>query len=161
METQFNFESIRNKIKESEREALVLLSNQAQNYFSESFKTQSFDGQPWEEVKRRIPGTPEYKYPKTKGLQRRTQPILIGAGNKKRGGTLRRAVSSMAKTAEISTSGGGGISKLRMIVDLDYAKVHNEGEGHNPKRQFIGQTQQLTRMQHDKVEQIFNKVWKK
>ena len=129
------------------------MSNQAQNYFLSSFKNQGFDGQQWQEVKRRTPGTPEYKYPKTKGLQRRTSPILTGAGYRIRGGTLRRAVSSMARTSEISQN------KLRMIVDLPYANILNEGGKNMPKRQFVGQTSELTKMQHDKIEDIFKRVW--
>lgn len=153
METGFNFGIVKKNVSQSQREAFVLLSNQAQNYFLSSFKNQGFDGQQWQEVKRRTPGTPEYKYPKTKGLQRRTSPILTGAGYRIRGGTLRRAVSSMARTSEISQN------KLRMIVDLPYANILNEGGKNMPKRQFVGQTSELTKMQHDKIEDIFKRVW--
>jgi hypothetical protein len=161
MNKKFNFEQVKIKIRESEREALVLLSNQAQNYFLDSFAKQGWDGQQWQEVKRRQPGTPEYKYPAKKGLQRRTNPILTGSGYKTRGGTLRRAVSNMARTSEISPSAGGGVSNLRMIVDLPYAEILNEGGKNMPKREYVGQTTELTRMQHDKIEQIFKKVWEK
>jgi len=160
MSTKFNFEEVIKRLQAAERETLVLLSNQAQNYFLSSFKNQGFDGKPWQEVQRRIEGTNAYKYPKTKGLQRRTSPILVGAGFKIRGGTLRRAVSSMADTAQITTSGGGGTSKLRMVVDLDYAKYNNEGGGHLPKRQFVGQTAQLTEMQLAKIKEITKRIFK-
>ena len=160
MSDKFNFEEIAKRLQTAERETLVLLSNQAQNYFLSSFKNQSFDGKPWQEVQRRTEGTNAYKYPKTKGLQRRTSPILVGAGFKIRGGTLRRAVSSMADTAQITTSGGGGTSKLRMVVDLDYAKYNNEGGGHLPKRQFVGQTAQLTEMQLAKIKEITKRIFK-
>jgi hypothetical protein len=161
MSTQFNFEHVKIKIKETEREALVLLTNQAQNYFLDSFAKQGFDGTPWQEVKRRQPDTAEYKYPAKKGLQRRTNPILTGSGYKIRGGTLRRAVSNMARTADVRPSAGGGISNIRMVVDLPYAEVLNEGGKNMPKREYVGQTSELTRMQHDKIEQIFKKVWEK
>jgi hypothetical protein len=193
----FNFAEIKQRIEQSNREIMTVLANQAQNYFVKSFRNQGFDGKSWDEVKRRQPGTPEYKYPKSKGLQRQSSPILVGAGYKSRGGTLRRAVSNMARTAEISTG------KVKMIVDLPYAKIQNEGGtihksaserdinfkvnfktgksrfatdkkanfqqhvkigAHDitiPKRQFIGQTQELTDMQGKKITQIIDKIWKK
>lgn len=160
MDTKFKFEQVKRQLIAMQRETLVLLSNQAQNYFVSSFRKQGFNGQPWKEVQRRIPGTNAWKYPKPtvknpkRGLQRRTSPILIGAGYKKRGGTLRDAVGSMVNTREISN----GI--VRMIVDLPYAKPQNEGNSRLPKRQFIGQTQELTNMQIKKIDQIVTKIFK-
>ena len=121
MDTKFKFEQVKKQLVAMQRETLVLLSNQAQNYFVKSFKNQGFNGEPWKEVQRRTPDTKAYKYPKKKGLQRRTSPILIGAGFKKRGGTLRLAVSNMARTAQI------GNGTVRMIVDLPYAAIQNDG----------------------------------
>ena len=159
----FNFKEIKKQIEHSNREIMTVLANQAQNYFVSSWRKQGFDGKAWNEVQRREPGTKAYKYPKKKGLQRRTQPILVGAGYKSRGGTLRRAVSNMARTAEISTG------KLRMIVDLPYAKAMNEGtdnagRGHHttiPARTYAKQTVELTGMQEKKITQIIDKIWKK
>jgi len=193
---RLNFDIVRQKLAQSQREIMVLLPNQAQNYFLSSFKKQGFDGQQWKEVKRREPGEKAYKYPKKKGLQRRTSPILVGAGYKVRGGTLRRAVSNMARTTQ--TNGNG----FRMIVDLPYAKIHNEGgtinksatsramnfnvnmrtgrskfstaKGANfqqdvnigahsinmPKRQFVGQTAELTRMQTQLITKTIDRIWK-
>lgn len=154
MSDKFGFGKLQNDIKAAQRETLVFLSSQATNYFVSSWDKQAFDGVEWKEVNRRIEGTPEYKYPKTKGLQRRTSPILVGAGYKKRGGTLRRAVSAMARTATI------GQTQLKMIVDLPYAAVHNYGEGKMPKRTFIGQTTQLTDMQTAKISEIIGRCFK-
>ena len=195
--SHFNFTEVKQKLEQSNREIMTVLANQAQNYFVKSFRNQGFDGKSWEEVKRRQPNTPEYKYPKSKGLQRRRSPILTGAGYRIRGGTLKRAVSNMSRTAEI------GKGTLRMIVDVPYAKIQNEGGtihksasekdvnfkvnfktgksrfstekkanfqqhvkvgAHNiniPKRQFIGQTEELSRMQEKKITQIIDKIWKK
>ena len=150
---RFNFEQGQKKLVQSRRELLVLLSNQAQNYFAESFQKQGFNGEPWKEVKRRTPGTKSYKYPKSKGLQRRTSPILVGAGYKVRGGILRRAVSTMARTAQISTN------RLRMVVDIDYAEYLNKGTEKMPRRQFVGQTEELTRMQKELINRIITKIW--
>jgi phage gpG-like protein len=159
---RFNFEEVKQKLDQTKREVLVLLSTQAQNYFLSSFKKQGFNGENWQEVQRRIPGTKAYKYPKTKGLQRRTSPILVGAGYKIRGGTLRRAVSMMART---STIGNG---TLKMVVDLPYASAQNKGTknaGRNhsitiPERRFVGQTQELTDKQSKLISKTVDKIWK-
>ena len=159
---KFNFEQVREQLQQTKRELIVLLSNQAQNYFLSSFRKQGWDGKPWEEVQRRETGTKAYKYPKGKGLQRRTSPILVGAGWKVRGGTLRRAVSNMARTAHVYQS------SFKMIVDLPYAAAQNDGtrtagRGHNtviPERRFVGQTTELTEMQEKKISQIVDKIWK-
>lgn len=145
------------------RPLYVKLANQAQNYFVSSWRKQGWDGVSWKEVKRREPDTNAYKYPKKKGLQRQTSPILVGAGYKKRGGTLRRAVSNMMSTAQYSTFG------VKMIVNLPYAKIHNEGgKGkafgkHSftmPKRQFIGQTRELTDKQLKLIKTEIDKIFK-
>jgi hypothetical protein len=200
--SKFNFDTMKVKLEKSRRDLLVLLSNQAQNYFSDSFKKQGFNGEKWKEVQRRNsdinPKTGKqysaYLYPKKKGLQRRTSPILVGAGYKHRGGVLRRAVSNMARTAEINND------KLRMIVDLPYAKIQNEGGIINmparqsiihfntnkkgqtrfstvkkarfaqkvnvgthqikiDKREFVGQTQELTNKQKELIDKTINKIW--
>ncbi len=150
----FNFSEVKQKIEQANREIMVALSNQAQNYFVSSWRKQGFNGEPWKEVQRRESETKAYKYPKKKGLQRRTSPILIGAGFKTRGGTLRRAVSNMARTADISTG------RARMVVDVHYAGYNNEGTDNLPKRQFVGQTQELTNMQQKKIVEIVDKIWK-
>lgn len=153
MADKFNFDQVKQKLIQSRREMLVLLSNQAQNYFANSFKTGSFGGKKWKEVQRRTPGTAAYKYPKTKGLQRRTSPILVGAGYGVRGGTLQRQVSMMARTAAISSD------KLRMVVDSEYGGYHNDGTGKTVKRQFVGQTPELTVMQTKTINEIISRIW--
>lgn len=150
---KFNFKEVQQKLLQTRRELLVLLSNQAQDYFARSFKTASFDGKPWKEVQRRTPGTPSYKYPKTRGLQRRTSPILVGAGAGIRGGTLLRQVGTMARTAAIANN------SLRMVVDSEYAGYHNDGTPRMVKRQFVGQTRELTDMQTRKINEIINRIW--
>jgi len=153
MANQFNFAQVQQRLVRAKREILVLLPNQAQNYFVDSWQKQGFDGKQWAEVQRRKPGFAAYKYPKTRGLQRRTQPILIGAGYKKRGGTLRRAVSSMSRTSQIMNDG------FKMIVDVPYASYLNDGTDKMPQRQFIGQTRELTLMQDQKINEIITRIF--
>lgn len=158
----FNFSEIQRKIKQTNEELMILLSKQSQNYFFNSWRQHGFEGVKWKEVQRRKPETKAYKYPKTKGLQRQTKPILVGAGFGKRGGTLRRAVSNMSNTAQISTG------RVRMVVDLPYANIHNEGgvgkafgkhEFKMPKRQFVGQTKELTDKQTKLISKTIDKLW--
>lgn len=80
MENKFNIGELIKNIEEVKRTLPVLLANQAQRHFVGSWQEQGYEGVKWKEVKRREPGTPEYKYPKFKGLSRRTNPILVSSG---------------------------------------------------------------------------------
>ena len=110
-----------------------------------SWRKQGFDGNKWQEVRRRIEGTNEYKYPIKKGLSRRTKPILIGSGR------LRRKVANSVVLANWNM--------IKLLVDLPYAAVHNEGTDTTPQRQFMGQTNELTKMQRDRIDSFFDQVW--
>lgn len=125
----------------------VILANQAQNYFVASFTKQGWDGVGWKEVKRRQEGTSEYKYPKLKGLSRRTSPILV------RTGRLRRAVSNSIKSETFQS--------VRLVVDLPYAAAQNDGvSGHNlPRRHFMGNSPILRDQQQLKIKSYINKTW--
>lgn len=144
MKGKFKLDVVRQKLDEANSRIPRLLSKHAENYFVASFAKQSFNHDAWQEVKRRIPGTDEYKYPKERGLSRRTKPILVGTGR------LRRAVSNSTRTMTPK--------QVRLVVDLPYAKNHNEGDT-VPQRQFIGQTPELTRQQKDIIENEVNKIW--
>ena len=135
MEDKFKFDQLKARIATMQHDLPIALANQAQNYFVSSFTKQAWDGTPWQEVKRRIPGTVEYKYPADKDLGRRTRPILIGKGSTK----LRRAVASSIRTTAWPI--------IRLVVDLPYAKRHNDGLNGLPKRTYMGQTKELTSMQ--------------
>lgn len=157
----FHFDRVLKQMQQVKNDLPILLANQAENYFSSSFKKQGFDGQQWEEVKRREEGTDEWKYPGGYGLSRRTNPILIGGGRIKgtAGGTLRRAVGNSIRSATFEN--------ITLIVDLSYAEIHNKGgmagrggSAAIPKRQFMGQTAELTQMQITKVNEYIDKIWK-
>lgn len=109
----FNLHIVQQRLAETKRVLPIVLSKQAENYFTGSFTKQGLGTDKWQEVNRRIAGTNEYKYPKFKGLSRRTKPILIGTG------ALRRKVSNSIRTATWDN--------ISLIVDLPYASVHNEG----------------------------------
>lgn len=87
---------LQNKMKKIQSQAPKVLANEGVKVFLNNFKTESFEGDEWDEVDRRIPGTYSYKYPKGKGLARRTRPILIGRTRK-----LRNSVVNSVKEANV------------------------------------------------------------
>lgn len=147
MEDKFGFGKIKENIKKMQETLPTILANDAQNYFVKSFDTQSWNGQGWQEVQRRIPGTNAYKYPKKKDLGRHTRPILVGKGSTK----LRPAVSNCirVKTWPI----------VRCIVDLPYAARHNEGRDGMPKRQYMGIAPELDRQNKEKIKKAMGELW--
>lgn len=149
-EKRFNFARVKENLTNAKEQIPQILANDAKNYFVASFDKQSWNGQQWQEVKRRIPGTPEYKYPTKKDLGRRTRPILIGKGS----GKLRRFVSNSIRTTQWPI--------VRLVVDLPYARAHNEGNTARnlPKRQYVGQTDELTKIQKNHMTRIIDKIWK-
>lgn len=137
------------------RELPLTLANTAQRHFVGSFNQQGFDegAQKWPEVKRRTPGTPEYKYPKMKGLGRRTKSILSNSGR------LKRAVNSSIKEATMD--------HIRLAVtDVPYAEIHNKGgrAGRNgsaqiPQRKYMGDSSLLRQKLRKKITQQVDTIW--
>jgi phage gpG-like protein len=140
------FADVKRKIEQTKDVLPKIIANQAQNYFVMSWRNQGFDGNKWQEVRRRVAGTNEYKYPIKKGLSRRTRPILIG-----KTGRLRRKVANSVVLANWNM--------IKLLVDLPYAAVHNEGTANTPKREFMGQTAELTRMQRQRIDSFFDQIW--
>ena len=146
MANKFGFDVVKEKITRMKEELPKLLANQAQTFFVKSWSNQGWEGDKWQEVKRRIEGTPEYKYPKKKGLGRRTKAILVNTGR------LRRAVGSSIRSQQFD--------RIRLVVDLPYAEVHNDGGVHAPKRTFMKHSTTLGAMQQEKIKEFTDKVWK-
>ena len=144
---KFNFQELIKDVEQLKKELPVLLANQAQVYFTQSFSNQGWDGHPWQEVQRRIPDTPAYKYPRYKGLSRRTTPILIRTGN------LRRAVSNSVRTGYVS------FDEIKLVVPILYASYNNNGTEHNPERRFIGDSPVLRNKQIELIKQEIAKVF--
>jgi len=111
----FNFEQVRANLLRTQREIPLRLAKQAEKHFAESFSKGRLDEYKWKEVDRRIPGTKTWKY-KPKGVSisaHRSNPILVQSGN------LRRKVNRSIHTVRPDM--------IRLVVDLPYADVHNEG----------------------------------
>lgn len=138
------FQKLQAKFEKVKQEAPKVLANEGQKVFNENFAKKSYDNQKWPDVKRRQPGTFEYKYPKTKYLARRTNPILVGKTRR-----LKNAVNR---------SVNWGRTNINRIVwgvySVDYAIYHNEGRGQK-KRKFMGINKTLTKRLKMKFEQLY------
>jgi hypothetical protein len=147
MEDRFDFEAVGAKFLQVKKELPIIMANQAQNYFLDSWKQQGFNGSAWAVPKRRIEGSQEWIYPKFKGLSRRVKITLVASG------ALRRAVSNSIRLATFDLT--------ELVVPLVYAEAHNDGnpKGNVPRRQFIGQTEKLTEMQLAKIDFYIDKIW--
>lgn len=141
--SKFGFSQTAAIIRRKEPVILREIANMSRNHYLNAFQKSSWEGKTWRQVQRKIPGTPTYKYPKKKGLSRRTKPILVNRG------TLRRAVNSSVK----GISGG----KIYFRVDLPYAKRHNEGLKGMPKRQFMGWSNEQSKKAKEIIERNINR----
>jgi hypothetical protein len=130
---KFYIGEVISRIKSAKESLPLILANDAKNDFLNNFRQQGFDGKKWQEVKRRIPGTPEYKYPKTKDPGRHTRAILQGKGS----GRLRKDVANSVRTGHPIKDG------YVLEVNNEYGIYHNEGAEHLPQRQFVGDTPRL------------------
>jgi phage gpG-like protein len=144
--SKFNFDRVKANLARTKRELPIVLAKLTENHFTDSFKKGALDEHKWEEVQRRINGTPEYKYPKKKGLSRRTSPILV------RSGSLRTKVSRSITNATWQ--------QVRLAVDLPYAEAQNNGTDHIVARPFMIQTNALEKEQLKVINDQMIKIWK-
>lgn len=153
-DNKFGFGSIKEKIRQMKEILPAQLANQAQNYFVASWTKQGWDGKKWETPQRKIQGTSEYKYPKKKGLGRRTRATLVQTGD------LRRRTANSIRSAKLGREG------VRLVVDLPYAAIHNDGGpmangGKMPQRTFMKDSPILRVQQREKIKLFTDKVWGK
>ena len=141
----FNVNRIRENIARTKRVLPIALAKVTENHFTESFTVGALDEHKWKEVQRRIPGTNAYKYPRRKGLSRRTSPILV------RTGALRRRTSRSIASA---TWG-----RVHLINDIPYAKAQNEGNEHIDARPFMIHTSTLGKLQVAEIDKQMDKIW--
>ena len=145
MANKFNFAEVKKRIVQTKRELPIILAKEAENAFVKNFTDGGFFGENWQEVKRRIPNENAYKYPKKRGLSRRTKPILTLSGR------LRRAVSTSTRTKTWDL--------IKLVVETPYATRHNEGLNGMPQRQFMADSPVLRKQQAETIKKYFDKVW--
>jgi len=136
MPNKFKLDLVLKNFQRSEGAMITEIAGYAKKFYLQSFDRQGWGGKQWKQVRRRIPGTPEYMYPKKKGTGRRRKAILVGKG------TLRRAVNNSVRSKSNTM--------IKFQVDVPYADIHNKGgimkNGKRmPKRQFMGWSRELSK----------------
>jgi len=151
MANRFKFDEVIKKLAEQKINVPVKIAEASVYYFLSSWDKQGFGGNSWQEVKRRQSGTKAYKYGTPAA---RTRGILIGKGVS----SLKHAVKDSKVQADWNL--------IKLVVDLPYAKVHNEGlrAGRGagfkmPKRQFMGQTAELKDIQMRIIKENMDRIW--
>lgn len=144
--SKFRFDQIKKQMERSYEQLPTVLANQARNYFLDSFAKESFNGRSWKNVQRRIKGTKAYNSPGRPKASAHSRGILIGRG------VLRRKVRNSIREKSAL--------RVRLLVDLPYAKRHNEGLDGMPQRQYMGQTAELTRMQRKYITAFIRQLWR-
>jgi hypothetical protein len=152
--SKFNFEKIQANLSKIQSELPLILANDVQNYTLDAFKKQGYDGKRWAQVQRRIEGTPEYRYPKTKGLSRRTKPILVLSG------ALRRAASNLVSSAKVSKRYDG----FKMILSINasvipYAGYLNDGTNNMVARPFLKRNRELDQIVKNRITNYIDRLW--
>ncbi len=149
---KFEFEKVVANLQQLKPKLPQELANIARNQFVNNFRTESFFGNKWEQVQRRIVGTAPYKYPKKKKISRRVKPILVNTGK------LRREVGDSIKQVSWDEI------KLRVDVrgktSYNYAAAHNDGTDKISKREFMGNHPQLNNKIRNKIQQSIRQIFK-
>lgn len=124
------------------KDAPKVLGLEGQRHFQDNFNSQSLEGKKWLPVKRKIPGTFEYKYPKRKYLARRTNPALVGRTRQ-----LKNHINRTFKS-------GNSPTMRWEIRGLKYANVQNNGGGNIPARTFMKLTTKFQKRLRNKFDQM-------
>lgn len=154
--SRFGFNVMLQKMDALKRDLPPVIGNMGTRFFVESFTKQGFTDksfEPWQKPKRMIAGTPEYKYPKKKDLNRHTRNILVG----KSGGTKSGAHTHLRQSVNTSLKQSTWTNIL-WSVPQPYARRHNEGLVMMPKRQFMGSSYVLTINIRNKVNNEMIKI---
>lgn len=144
--SKFGFDRVIKNFERLKNDLPVVVANKTQNFFADSWRKQGWDDtgvKAWEPRK--------YETPKTKG-----KAILVSTGK------LRRAVQNSIREKRFE--------RIHLVIDggsIPYAKIHNEGlrAGRGagfimPKRQFMGDSKALRKIQIETIKKQIDKVWK-
>lgn len=130
----------------------------AVSYFKKNFQNEAWGRVKWQEVKRRTPGTKAYKSASKHHLARTTRKILAGDT-----GDLGRSieVKYVAKGEVVVWTAPSAFAKE------PYGRVHNEGlragRGSGfimPKRQFMGESDELNALIVSEIERKLKQIAK-
>lgn len=146
-DNNFNFKNIVAKFNANKVDLPLKLSKVAHDYFLSSMTKSMWNGERYVEVKRRMPGTPEYNYPKDRDLPRRTRAPLLGKSRN----LFKSIVNSQRKATW---------EEVRLGSDVPYAQYQNEGTENIPQRKFMGHSEQLDKLHKQEIKKNFDKVFK-
>lgn len=124
------FARLYNKVEQFLNEAPKIVSTLAARHYRDSFKNQGFTDETLE----------------------RWQPLKAG---------YRPGGIPLVKTGQLRGSVRGVIvnrSTIQILADRPYAKYHNEGEGNNPLRKFIGESSLLNRQIKSQLSIVARKI---
>lgn len=149
---KFNLQGVIDRLEQTKRDLPLVLANQAERFFQDSFKKEGWDNNgitKWQPRKR------------NRTLRDVTRNILVKSGR------LRRSI--MVQEANFN----------RIVIgsDVPYAKTHNDGDkstvyvragkrkGHTrkmnmPKRQFIGNSHTLEQQQIKVITKVLDEIWR-
>lgn len=140
-----------------DRYGLMIVGNVAVSWFKKNFQNQAWGRVKWQEVQRRTPGTKANKYAAKHHPARTSRKILTGDT-----GDLGRSIEIMeAKNGTVTI----WTNPTTFSSKEPYGRVHNEGlragrgEGFNmPRRQFIGENDELDDLIIHKLEEKLNQI---
>ena len=138
----------------------TIIGRTAVSFFKRTFQKEAWDRQHWPEVKRRTPGTPEFRQAARHHPARKRRKILTGDT-----GDLARSIEvEHADPHQVTIFTNPAAFKSR----APYGRVHNEGlragRGSGfimPKRQFMGHSRQLDRLISHAIETKLKKILNK
>lgn len=131
----------------------------AVSYFKKNFQNEAWGRVRWQEVKRRTPGTAAYKSASRHHPARTTREILTGD------------TGDLARSIEIKTVSNGQVviwtAPSAFGSKEPYGRVHNEGlragRGKGfimPKRQFMGESEELNALIISELERKLKQITK-
>jgi phage gpG-like protein len=142
-DTKFKLREKIEKVEAMKRTLPIVLANQARTFFVDSWDRQGFNDvglMPWPPRKEETS--------ETEG-----KAILVASG------ALRRAVRNSIRDVSFD--------KIRLVVDLPYAAIHNEGGAGlafgkypfvMPQRKFMGQSRALAALQVETIKKYLAKI---
>ncbi len=142
-----------------DKHAPKIAGNTAVSYFKQNFQNEAWGRTKWKEVQRRTAGSKAYKYAAKHNPARTEHPILTETGD-------------LGRSIEVKS-----VTKGQVVVWTSpsvfrskepYGRVHNEGlkagRGKGfimPKRQFMGESDDLNELIINEIERKLNQLFKK
>jgi phage gpG-like protein len=135
-QSKFNLGKIEKGGRTAMERSIILIGNEAKNFFVNSWRLQGFEDR----------SVQKWVARKKQDKKRAGRAILVDSGDLRRS-VIREPVNKSQLSVKIST-------------DLPYAKVHNEGIGKMPKRQFMGDSYKLNELCKKIIISQLDKIFK-